>query len=245
MHKVTPRVAMFAVYAVAVATMSFTALPSKAGDVRLWDERMTFTLPSDWTAIPKEIVARRNAEVEESLSKPYKVNFKHGYDITGTDWFSFPYILVKTGETHRVSEPSPQQVQTIDMRRAVDKIHELAPSALENLSFQKPTFDFGTHRTWMEAKFTKPNGDEGFALSMIQLTQEGTVEFSFYATAAQYVKLRPIFLEIASSVTPDPEIAYRPDGYNWEPILAAALKGFLIIGAFSLYRRFFGRPKQT
>jgi hypothetical protein len=37
----------------------------------------------------------------------------------------------------------------------------------------------------------------------------------------------------------NPEIAYPPDDYNWQPILLAGLEGFLLVAAFSLYRRFF------
>jgi hypothetical protein len=39
----------------------------------------------------------------------------------------------------------------------------------------------------------------------------GATNFGFYQTAEQFEEWFPLFMEIAASVTPDPEIAYRPD----------------------------------
>jgi hypothetical protein len=44
---------------------------------------------------------------------------------------------------------------------------------------------------------------------MMEPTEKGATAFYFYATADQYAELKPVFLQTALSVTPDPEIAYR------------------------------------
>ena len=55
------------------------------------------------------------------------------------------------------------------------------------------------------------DGKDLCVLLMAEPTEKGTPAFSFYATADQYAELRPVFLQIALSVTPDPEIAYRTE----------------------------------
>ena len=241
---------MFVLYAVAVSTVPLAALPAIAKSVRLADERMTFMLPNEWTAIPQNVIAKYNTGLERALSEPHRVDFKYGYQISGADEFDYPYILVKNGERYKITEAIFQDLPTVDMNEAFRKGMDqarglLPPGSLGSLSFQKLAFDPATHKMWSEGKATTDCGVEVRGLIMMQPTEDGVTDFYFYAASEQYLKLKPLFLKVALSVTPDPEIAYRPDDYNWQPIISAGIKGLLLVTAFSFYRRFFGRSKPA
>ena len=87
-------------------------ITAKGETVRLEDERLTFTLPPGWVAIPEQEMAKRDAEVRQSLAKPYPINFKYGYQKQAADWFSYPFMLIKQQETTRIPESELRQLPT-------------------------------------------------------------------------------------------------------------------------------------
>ena len=71
-------------------------------------------------------------------------------------------------------------------------------------------YDPVSRKAWSQSKITA-NGLNVEALMMTQITQLGATNFGSYQTAVQFEEWFPLFMEIGTSVTPDPEIAYRPD----------------------------------
>ena len=182
----------------------------KAETVRLEDERLTFTLPPGWVAIPEQEMAQRNGELQQSLGKPYTVKFKYGYQKQGADWFSYPYMLIKPETSERMPESELRKLPTNDLSPAKNKEQELAPGRFDNLSLGKLSYDPSTQKIWQESKATV-DGREVCALLMVEPTEKGVTAFMFYATGDQYADLKPVFLQTALSVTPDREIAYRTE----------------------------------
>jgi T4 superinfection immunity protein len=221
-----------------LVVLLIAAITAKGETVRLEDERLTFTLPPAWVAIPQREVAQRKAEVQQSLAKPYTLNFKYGYQKQAADWFSYPYILIKQPAAERIPESKLRELPTIDLSPAENKMRELAPRLLQNLSIGKFSYDPITQKIWSESKVTLADGTEVRGLAMMEPTEKGVTAFYFYATADQYAELRPVFLQTALSVTPDPEIAYRshaediiaglhPARYFWLIILCWLLPGII------------------
>jgi hypothetical protein len=203
-------------------------ITTKGETVRLEDERLTFTLPPGWVAIPKQEIAKRQTEIQESLAKPHTFNFKYGYQKQGADWFSYPYMLIDPQTAERIPESDLRKLPTIDLSPGENKVRELAPRCFDSLSIEKFSYDPATRKIWSESKATF-DGMDLSALLMMETTEKGTTAFYFYATADQYAELKPAFLQTALSVTPDPEIAYRTHAED----IIAGLKlrdfGFIVL----------------
>jgi hypothetical protein len=99
----------------------------------------------------------------------------------------------------------------------------------DNISLGKPAYDPNTQRIWSELEGTLAGGTKFRGVTMWELTQEGVTSFSFYATADEYANLKPVFLQTALSVTPDPEIAYRMEAVVTEHKIDAATWIFLLM----------------
>ena len=78
------------------------------------------------------------------------------------------------------------------------------------MSIGKLVYDPVSRKAWTQSKITA-NGLNVEALIMMQITQLGATNFGFYQTAEQFEEWFPLFMEIATSVTPDVEIVYRPE----------------------------------
>jgi hypothetical protein len=91
-----------------------------------------------------------------------------------------------------------------------DRAKEYDPKVLSSVSIGKLVYDPVSRKAWTQSKITA-NGLNVEALMMMQITQLGAINFGFYQTAEQFEEWFPVFMKIATSVTPDPEIAYRPD----------------------------------
>jgi hypothetical protein len=155
-------------------------------------------------------MAKKNAELQRNLSKPYSVNSKYGYQIQGADLLSFPYLLVKQEADTRIPESKLRELPSIDLSRAEKEARELLPKSFDNLSLGNFAYDSNTRKIWSESRIKLGRGEEVRALAMMIPTERGITDFYFYATAEQYADLKPVFLKTALSVTPDPEIAYQP-----------------------------------
>jgi hypothetical protein len=218
--------------------------------VRLEDEKLTFTLPPGWVAIPGQTMVLGNADLQKNLSKPYSINFKYGYQIDGAEWFSYPYILVKQEADTKIPESKLRELPTIDLSPAKNKVRELAPKGFENLSLGKFAYDPETQKIWSESTSTLAGGKEVRGLLMMVPTEKGITGFYFYATAEQYADLKAVFLQTALSVTPDPEIAYHSAAVlagndanspaSW--ILAVMILSWLVPGIIASYRN---HPKRV
>jgi len=194
-----------------LVVLCFTGITAKGSIVRLEEEKLTFMLPPGWVAIPEQMVAQKNAELQRNLSKPYPINFKYGYQIDGGDWFSYPYILVKQEADTRIPESKLHELLTIDLSPAKNKVRELAPKIFGNVSLGRFAYDPNTQKIWSESTSTLAGGEEVRGLRMMVPTEKGITGFYFYATAEQYAYLKPVFRQTALSVAPDPEIAYQPE----------------------------------
>jgi hypothetical protein len=192
-----------------LVVLCFTGITAKGTVVRLEEEKLTFMLPPGWVAIPEQTMAQKNTELQRNLSKPYPINFKYGYQIDGADWFSYPYILVKQVADARIPESKLRKLLTIDLSPAENKVRELAPKIFGNISLGRFAYDPNTQKIWSASTSTVAGGEEVRALAMMVPTERGITAFYFYATAEQYADLKPVFLQTALSVTPDPEIAYH------------------------------------
>jgi hypothetical protein len=96
---VVPMTKFFQILAAWVfAWAPIAAITAKGETVRLEDEKITFTLPDGWAVIPESVLKVMNAQLKRSSSKPsaFLADFKYGYQILGAEWFSFPYLLIRT-----------------------------------------------------------------------------------------------------------------------------------------------------
>lgn len=191
-----------------LVVLLIATITAKGETVRLEDEKLTFALPPGWVAIPEREMAKREAEVHKSQAQPNPINFKYGYQKQASDWFSYPYILIKQQAATRIPESKLRELPTIDLSPAENKARELFPKRFGNISLGKFSYDPTAQKIWSESK-TTIDGTDFCALLMMEPTEEGVTAFYFYATADQYAELRPVFLQTALSVSPDPEIAYR------------------------------------
>jgi hypothetical protein len=91
-----------------------------------------------------------------------------------------------------------------------DRAKEYDPKVLSSVSVGELVYDPVSRKAWTQSKITA-SGLNVEALMMMQITQLGTINFGFYQTAEQFEEWFPVFMKIAASVTPDREIAYRPD----------------------------------
>ena len=185
-------------------------LTARAETIHLEAERMTFVLPDGWVEIPEEIRIQRMAEIEKSLAKPKTLKYTHVFQPSNVDWFSYPYIIVEPQNERRFSEAELHTIPAVDLSKMGDRAKEYDPKVLSSVSIGKLVYDPVSRKAWTQSKITA-SGLNVEALMMMQITQLGAINFGFYQTAEQFEEWFPVFMKIATSVTPDPEIAYRPD----------------------------------
>lgn len=191
-------------------------ITARGETVRLEDEGLTFTLPPEWVAIPKQELVRRFAEVQKNQAAIKMTPWKYGYQKAGADWFYSPFLVIGQQETKRVPESEIRDLQNIDLN-AIAKKAARGSDLFDKASLGKPSYDPTTQQVWIEAQGTSNDGTKVHSLEMIQLTENGATFFTFNAAADQYAELRLVFLKTLESVTPDPEIVYR-----FDPTVAAA-----------------------
>jgi hypothetical protein len=185
-------------------------LTARAETIHLEAEQMTLVLPDGWVEIPEQIRIQRVAELEKSLAKPKTLKYTHVFQPLNVDWFSYPYVIVEPQNERRFSEADLHKIPGIDWSKMGDRAKEYDPKVLSSVSIGKLVYDPVSRKAWTQSKITA-NGLNVEALIMMQITQLGTINFGFYQTAEQFEEWFPLFMKIATSVTPDPEIAYRPD----------------------------------
>jgi len=220
--------------------LSIAAITAKGDIVRLEDEKMTFTLPAGWVAIPQRIIDEYQANVHKRLVKPNSLTFKYGYQILGAEWFDYPYVLIRNQLRGKIPEDQLRQLPTLDISALSAEARDMLSPIITNMSANKVSYDPKTKKIWSELRITAPTGALVSGLMLMQATEEGITTFYFYATAEQYNELKPLFVKIATSVTPDPEIAYRPEGATNELEIqktttdAEGLNAFLHLAGFAL-----------
>jgi hypothetical protein len=187
---------------------------AKAEATYVWDQRLSFTLPEGWIEVPADVRKQRMAESEKVLTKPRSFDCAHVYLLSNADWFSYPYIIIAP-QSGRVPEAELQKWPTIDMSKSLTETHEWSKGILQNIDIGRLSYDPATKKSWSEGAETLASGPTIRYLLMMQVTQTGVVSFYFYATSEQYSHFKPLFLQIANSVTPDSEIAYRSNSETW------------------------------
>jgi hypothetical protein len=169
----------------------------------------SFDLPSGWEEIPKSAINQyTNEAVKQTNGK--RVEFSTGFHLVGSDYFSYPYILV---QEHETSAPSFSQLESAfnssKFQRTVEQKTAEYSELLKTATSDKPFIDKGRNIVFMNIKLDVANIGQVNGLIAMFLGKNGITQINFYSLQNDQSEWLPVFNSIIDSFKYDEGFAYN------------------------------------
>jgi hypothetical protein len=165
------------------------------------DEGVTLHLPDNWTEIPKEQLDEMTRLITANLGVAAP-KYDFGFQLEGTEYFSYPYMIVTINNTGRINESELSNIKRIEkeLGRAFDSAEQELDSLVENVNMGEQVYDEDGKRLISKAKTDVAGVGSVFMVLDLQLTGRGYIQFMLYCEESQYDKYDEIFSHIINGV---------------------------------------------
>ena len=134
-----------------------------------------------------------NEAVKQANGK--RVEFSSGFHLAGSDYFSYPYILV---QEHETNAPSLSQLESAFNRSEFQKTVEQKTAEyselLKTATSDKPFIDKERNIVFMNIKLDVANIGQVNGLITMFLGKNGITQINFYSLQNEQSKWLPVFL---------------------------------------------------
>jgi len=186
-----------------------------------------------------------------------KQTFAYGFQHSSTQgWLTYPYILVQIKKTGRVSEAQLKSVQQVKqgLEKGAEKVQNSMSAIVSGARFGEPIYDPAAHILFTRIGMDVKEVGAVKGLMALLLTQEGIIQIAAYTKASEFESYAPVFESIAKGIILEDRLKYQSQitgsipgssGFNWDKVLAGAVKGAIIGGVIALVAGIFWKKKSA
>jgi hypothetical protein len=171
-------------------------------------DHYSINLPSGWEEIPKSVIDKYRDEAARQ-SNAERIEYAAGFQLAGSEYFKYPYILV---QKHEVSAPSFSQLEKTfnNTQEIIDKKDAEYSELLRNATADKPFIDKDRNIIFMNIQLNAENAIQIDGLVAMFLGKNSITQLNFYSTKDEYSRWIPVFNTIIDSFKYDDGFAYNP-----------------------------------
>jgi hypothetical protein len=194
------------------------------GEERVQKNGFSISLPVEWVEIPRDSIDLYEKELAQLAPNAKVEHYDYGFQLNSAkDWFECPYVLIQVKNNGRIPESQLEKLEGFSAQKTVDDQKEKLSVIMSDLQVGKMIYDSQNKMIWIRIESNVRDFGPVSGISGMVLTERGFILAHAYSAKNDFPNYESIFRSIATSVTPDPELAYRP---KWSDSLPAAVTGF-------------------
>jgi hypothetical protein len=218
------------VFLLCTAVLAF-ASPVR-GDVKFQREGFTISFPDGWVEIPRAAIDSYEKKMAELAPGKTVQHYDSGYQREGSEkWFSYPYVLVQISTQHRIPENRLEQLKQSTVPNVRNEKERLS-AVMSDIKVGQMAYDSRDNIIWMPLEMDIRGFGPVTGLAGIVPTESGFIQAIGYCKKDDYPKYEAAFRSILLSVTPGPELVYKPHSpdtmISWTEVAATAAAAALI-----------------
>lgn len=233
-----------------------TAISSMAyGEIKIQKNGYVITLPDGWIEIPTDIIEKYEKMVSDLAPNAEKQHYDSGFQLNSKkNWLDYPYVLIQVKNQGRIPESQLEKLQGFSMQKTIDDQKKNFDTIMSNIQAGEMIYDNKNKMIWMRFEANVHDIGPIIGISGMILTEKGFIQANAYSIKDDYTTYEPIFRSIAISVTPEPELAYKPrwsdslpvavTGIDWGKVAGRAVAGAIIGGIIALIAGFRRKKKN-
>ncbi len=215
----------------------------------------TIRLPSNWTAIPKDVLDAYSDAVAKMAPNVEKQTYAYGFQLSSAqNWLTYPYILIQVKRTGRVPEAQLKSIKQVQqgLDKGIAKAQDSMSKMVSDARFGETIYDPTSHILFTQIGMDVKEVGLVKGLIALLLTEEGMIQIAGYAKATEFADSVPIFEGISRGVIIEDHLKYQSRisdaipvvaGINWGNVLSNAIRGAIIGGAIALITGLFRKKK--
>ncbi len=190
-----------------------TGVPVAAAEVEscCTESGFKLPLPEGWVRIPDKTIQLFAKKVSTLNPGMPQQQFQYAFQPdAGSQWFSYPYIMIQVLETGRVDAAKLAQLQKLPSKSAQvgKKLEHDFATVLTGLKLGEVGYDAEQHIVWSKSSSRVATVGEVFALSGSLLTAKGAIVVHCYAKNEQFAALLPAFEEFVRGIQLIPALQF-------------------------------------
>ena len=171
----------------------------------------SISLPDGWVEMPRDVIDAYEKEMAKLAPNVPAQHYDYGFQLGASkNWFEYPYILVQMKNTGRFPENQLKKLEGYPVQQSLDKHKKGLNSIMSDIQAGKMVYDKQTKMIWMRIEFNVANIGPVSGISGMIPTEKGFIQVMGYSLRKSYQTYEAIFQSVALSVSPDPELAYKP-----------------------------------
>ena len=217
--------------------------------------QFNISVPPEWAEIPRDIIGAYEKAVAEAAPDFPIQHYDYGFQLESSEnWFEYPYVLIQIKNAGRIAEKDLEKMEQLPVQKELDERQRQMGSMVLGLRAGKMVFDRENRIVWMGIDMNVVDKGPVSGLSAMIPTEKGFIQVSGYSLQVDYPEYESIFRSIALSVSPMPELAYKPhwtdnlpsavSGINWEKVFGKGIIGAIIGGALGLFSYLIRKKKN-
>jgi hypothetical protein len=215
------------------------------GDEKVQKNGFSVTLPDGWVEIPRDAIDSYEKNMAELVPNAQLQHYDYGFQLnTAKNWLEYPYVLIQVKNLGRIPERQLEQLEGFPVQKTIDDQKEKFNGVMSDVQAGKMIYDNRNKMIWMHMEFKVRDVGPVSAIVGMVLTESGFIQANAYCVKDDYPSYESIFRTIATSVTPDRGMEYKPKwsdnlpvavtGIDWGKVAGNAAVGAMIGGIVAL-----------
>ncbi|MEI6811013.1 MAG: hypothetical protein WCK60_03140 [Candidatus Nomurabacteria bacterium] len=216
------------------------------------------SIPDGWIEIPTDIIEKYEKMLSDLAPNAKKQHYDCGFQLDSKkNWFEYPYVLMQVNNLGRIPENQLEKLQGFSMQKSLDNFEDQNKklnTVISNIQAGKMIYDNKNKMIWMRLEANMQDIGPIIGISGMILTEKGSIHANAYCKKEDFSTYEPVFRSIATSVTPAPELVYKPKwsdslpvvarSFNWGKVVGKAITGAIIAGIIALIAGFIRKTKH-
>lgn len=215
------------------------------GAEKIQKDGFTISLPDGWIEIPRDAIDSYEKKMAALLPNEQVQHYDYGFQLrSAKNWLEYPYVLILVNNSGRIPKSQLEKLEGFSMEKTVDDQREKFRAVMSDIQMGKMVYDDKYKMIWMHMEFNvREVGPVSAILGMV-LTENGYIQANGYCRKDDFPAHEAVFHSIATSITPDPSLAYKQKwtdslpaavtGIDWGKVAGRALVGAIIGGMIAL-----------
>jgi len=236
--------------------IAIVAISSPAyGEERVQKNGFSISLPDGWVEIPRGAIDSYEKTVAELAPNAPAQHYDCGFQLeSGKNWFEYPYVLIQVKNIGRIPESQLEKLEGVSLQKTLDDQKDRLSTIMSGAQAGKMIYDRQNRMIWMRMEFNVRDVGPVTGICGMIPTEKGFIQVNGYCAKNIYSRYEQILRAIATSMTPDPALIYKPKwsdslpavvtGIDWGRIAGKALAGAVVGGIIALIVGFIRKKKR-
>jgi uncharacterized protein len=207
-------------------------------------EGFSIKLPAGWIEIPRDKIDEFEKTIGTIDPDAPAEHFAYGFQLENSqNWFEYPYILIKIITSGRIPRNQLEKLDGYSAQKSIEKDNKNLSKVLKDIKVEQMVYDKQTKMIWMQMEFNVATVGPVSGISGSIPTENGLIQVLGYSLREDYSAYETLFKSVATSVIPEPGLAYKPKwsdnlspiiaNINWGKVIGKAIAGVILAGIVS------------